>query len=176
MIRRVVIAACVVSLVGGAVSPAVAVPPEKTSVAQTNVVQDDGEACGFPVRWDIDLTADITRFFDRDGDPEREQAQVREMNTITNLDTGLTLQEGPVSFVQRTLFNDDGSVTIEANGLSVNVRGEEKLKDVGRFVVRIGPGEFEVLMAAGPHPVRELLTGGAGADPEVLAAFCDVLS
>ena len=103
-------------------------------------------------------------------------AEIRELNTVTNLATGLTLQEGPDAFIQRNIFNDDGSVTIEANGLSVNVRGEDKLKDVGRFVIRIGPGEFEIVMAAGPHPVRELLTGGAGADPEVLAAFCDVLS
>jgi hypothetical protein len=65
-------------------------------------------------------------------------------------------------------------VTIEANGLSVNVRGEDKLKDVGRFVIRIGPGEFEIVLAAGPHPVRELSTGAV--TPELLAAFCDVLS
>ena len=174
MIRRAVVAACVVSLVGGLVSPAVAVPPEREFVAQTNVVQDNGEACGFPVRWDIDLTIDITRFFDGDGALTREHFQIREMNTVSNLESGLTLQEGPDAFIQRNLYNDDGSVTIEANGLSVNVRGEEKLKDVGRFVVRIGPGEFEVVMAAGPHPVRELSTGAV--TPELLAAFCDVLS
>lgn len=174
MLRRVVVAACVVSLVGGLVSPAVAVPPEREFVALTNVVQDNGEACGFPVRWDIDLTIDITRFFDGDGALVREHLQIREMNTVTNLATGLTLQEGPDAFIQRNLFNDDGSVTIEANGFSVNVRGEEKLKDVGRFVIRIGPGEFEVVMAAGPHPVRELSTGAV--TPELLAAFCDVLS
>ena len=174
MIRRAVVAACVVSLVGGLVSPAVAVPPEREFVAQTNVVQDNGEACGFPVRWDIDLTIDITRFFDGDGALTREHFQIREMNTVSNLESGRTLQEGPDAFIQRNLYNDDGSVTIEANGLSVNVRGEEKLKDVGRFVVRIGPGEFEVVMAAGPHPVRELSTGAV--TPELLAAFCDVLS
>ncbi|MGH2699262.1 MAG: hypothetical protein ACRDJL_08700 [Actinomycetota bacterium] len=168
------VAACVVSLVVGLVSPALAVPPERDSVALTNVVQDNGEACGFPVRWDIDLTIDITNFFDRDGELERVHLQIRELNTVTNLDTGLTLQEGPDAFIQRNLFNDDGSVTIEANGLSVNVRGEEQLKDVGRFVVRIGPGEFEVVMAAGPHPVRELSTGAV--TPELLAAFCEVLS
>jgi hypothetical protein len=30
------------------------------------------------------------------------------------------------------------------------------------------------VMAAGPHPVRELSTGAV--TPELLAAFCDVLS
>jgi hypothetical protein len=175
MRRRGVVVIGLVSLVLGLVSPAMATPPERSSVALTNVVQDNGEACGFPVRWDISLTADITNFFDRNGELTRVHAQVREMNTVTNLATGLTLQEGPDAFVQRTLFNDDGSVTIEANGLSVNVRGEEKLKDVGRFVIRVGPGEFEVLFAAGPHPVRGLATTGA-VTPELLAAFCDVLN
>ena len=174
MLRRMVVAAAVVALVVGVVSPAVATAPERESLALTNVVQDNGEACGFPVRWDIDLTIDLTRFFDREGALEREHLQIRELNTVTNLATGLTLQEGPDAFIQRNIFNDDGSVTIEANGLSVNVRGEDKLKDVGRFVIRIGPGEFEIVMAAGPHPVRELSTGAV--TPELLAAFCDVLS
>ena len=175
VLRRVVVTACVVSMVGAMAPPALAVPPERQSLALSNVVQDNGEACGFAVRWDIELTADITRFFGQDGALERIHVQVREMNTVTNLDTGLTLQEGPDAFIQRTLFNDDGTVTIEVNGLSVNVRGEEKLKDVGRFVFRTGPGEFEVLMAAGPHPVRELATSGS-VTPELLAAFCGVLS
>src|SRR3989337_4454446 len=95
MLRRAVITAWVVSLVGGLVSPAVAVPPEREFVALTNVVQDNGEACGFPVRWDIDLTINITRFFDGDGALVREHFQIREMNTVSNLESGLTLQEGP---------------------------------------------------------------------------------
>ena len=172
--RRVVVIACALAVVNVMVSPAAAVPPERESLALTNVVEDNGEACGFPVRWDIDLTIELTRFFDRDGAVEREHLQIREMNTVSNLESGLTLQEGPDAFIQRNIFNDDGSVTIEANGLSVNVRGEEKLKDVGRFVIRIGPGEFEIVMAAGPHPVRELATEGV--TPALLAAFCDVLS
>jgi hypothetical protein len=173
--RRMVVAACVVVLVFGMVSPAGAIPPGFQTVTVTNVVEDNGEACGFPVRWNIDLTADITRFFDEDGTLVRMHLQVREMNTITNLDTGLTLQEGPDSFIQRNIFNDDGTVTIEANGLSVNVQGEENLKDVGRFVTRVGPGLFAVVLSAGPHPVRGLATSGS-VGPELLAAFCDVLS
>jgi hypothetical protein len=175
MLHRVVIAVCVIAFVFGMVASAGAIPPEHETVTVTNVVQDDGEACGFPVRWDIELTADITRFFDQDGTLVRQHLQVREMNTVTNLDTGLTLQEGPDSFIQRNIFNDDGTVTIQANGLSVNVQGEEKLKDVGRFVTRVGPGLFEVVLSAGPHPVRGLATSGS-VGPELLAAFCDVLS
>ena len=83
--------------------------------------------------------------------------------------------EGPDSFVQRNIRNPDGTTTIEANGLSVNVQSEENLKDVGRFVTRVGPGLFEVVLSAGPHPVRGLATSGA-ITPELLAAFCDVLS
>src|SRR3989337_1599379 len=95
MLRRMVVAAAVVARGGGVVSPAVALPPERESLALTNVVQDNGEACGFPVRWDIDLTIDITRFFDGDGALGREHFQIREMNTVSNLESGLTLQEGP---------------------------------------------------------------------------------
>lgn len=36
----------------------------------------------------------------------RFRDRVRESNTITNLDTGETLQEGPDSFLQRVLVND----------------------------------------------------------------------
>ena len=176
MLRRVALAACVTSLVLGLVAPAAASPPTiQRDINVTNTVQDNGENCGFPVRWDIDLTLDITTFFDEDGNVVRQHFQVREMNTITNVDSGLTLVEGPDSFIQRNIFNDDGTVTIEANGLSVNVQSEDKLKDVGRFVTRVGPGLFEVVLSAGPHPVRGLATSGS-IGPELLAAFCEVLS
>lgn len=39
---------------------------------------------------------------------ERVQAHVHEDNTVTNLESGLTLREGPDSFLQTTYFSDDG--------------------------------------------------------------------
>ena len=61
----------------------------------SNAVQDNGEARGFPVRWNIELTIDITRFFDRDGALEPEHLQIRDEHDHQPSDTGLPPQEGP---------------------------------------------------------------------------------
>jgi hypothetical protein len=152
-----------------------AVPPVHDTLEIHNVVQDNGEACGFPVRWEIDLVAQRTRFFNDQGQLVRVHLQISEDNTITNLDTGFTLREGPDRFIQRNIFEADGTVTIETNGLSVNVKAETGVvKDVGRFVVNFGPEGPVVLQSAGKHRPRELAIEGGF--PAALAAFCDVLS
>lgn len=157
-----------------AATPAAAIPPEKIPLTEVhNPVQDQGQACGFPVLWDIRLTLEGWNFFDNDGNLVRQQLQIREDNTITNLDTGLTLREGPDSFMQTTIFNPDGSVAERiATGLAANVRGDEPLKDVGRVVWL--PGTNEIVFSAGPHPVREDIEFGTFLDG--LRSFCDALS
>ena len=154
-------------------APAAATPPQRLPTLELhNPVQDQGQACGFPVLWDIHLTVERTNFFDSEGRLVRQQARIREDNTITNLATGLTLREGPDAFVQTTTFNPDGTIaTITATGLAVNVRGDERLKDVGRVVWL--PGTNEIVFSAGRHPVREAMEGGNF--QTALRAFCDAL-
>lgn len=153
-------------------SPASAVPPQHFFVdPPPNIVEDNGEACGFPVRWTIDLEVRGTNFFDKDGNIVRQQAHIKEDNTITNLDTGLTLREGPDSFMQTIHFENGVPVSFTATGLALNVFGEQ-LKDVGRVVWL--PGTNEIVFSGGPHEARELLEFGTFED--VLGFFCDVLS
>lgn len=161
-----------VALVAG---PAGAVPPLHDTLVINNVVQDNGDACGFPVRWDITLEAMRTRFFDQDGNLTHVDLIVEEDNTITNLDTGLTLREGPDHFIQRTFIEEDG-VRIETAGLSVFVQdGADSVMDAGRFVISQGAGGIVVLHDAGQHEPRQLFAEG-GTLADALAAFCGVLS
>jgi hypothetical protein len=171
--HRLAIAAAALSL-GVLAAPAAAVPPVHLSIdPPPNIVEDQGQACGFPVRWTIDLSVEQTRFFDQEGNLVRIQSHIKEDNTIANLSSGLVLREGPDSFTQTTIFNDDGSVEIVATGLAANVKGEG-LKDVGRVVlVPVGGGQVEIVFSAGQHPVREATSGPL---VEALAAFCEVLN
>lgn len=103
--------------------------PQRFELTIHNPVQDQGQACGFPVLWDIRLTVEGTNFFNSDGILVRQQAQIREDNTITNLDAGLTIREGPDSFMQTVYFNPDGTVReLVATGLAANVQGDEPFK------------------------------------------------
>jgi len=170
--RKLLISVTTLAVVALA-APASAVPPQHfTATPPPNIVEDQGQACGFPVRWTIELTVKGTNFFDQDGNIVRQQAHIKEDNTITNLDTGLTLREGPDSFMQTIHFNEDGSIShIVATGLAVNVEGHN-LKDVGRVVWL--PGTNEIVFSAGQHGARELLEFGTFQD--VLGFFCDALS
>ena len=169
--KAALVTAIAVSAFGA--TPATAVPPQQIPLTEVhNPVQDQGEACGFPVLWDIRLTLEGWNFFDNDGNLVRQQLKIREDNTITNLDTGLTLREGPDSFMQTTVLNPDGSVAeLIATGLAANVQGDEPLKDVGRVVWL--PGTNEIVFSAGPHPVRESIEFGTFTD--ALRSFCDAL-
>ena len=116
--HRLVVAAAALGL-GVLAAPAAAVPPVHLSIdPPPNIVEDQGQACGFPVRWTIDLSVEQTRFFDQEGNLVRIQSHVKEDNTIANLSSGLALREGPDSFTQTTRFNDDGSVEIVVTGLA----------------------------------------------------------
>ena len=173
MRRAALVVGVALAALGFAAAPASAIEPQRFEQTVHNAVQDQGQACGFPVLWDINLTVVGTNFFDADGVRVRQQAHLHEDNTITNLDTGLTIREGPDSFMQTTHFNPDGTVReLVATGLAANVQGDEPFKDVGR--VAWLPGTNEIVFSAGPHPVREELEFGSFLTS--LRAFCDVLS
>lgn len=153
--------------------PALAVPPETSTIPFSGVIEGHVEDCDLNLRWEVNGTATRTVFFDADGNTVRFQDRVRELNTITNLDTGETLQEGPDSFLQRTLFNDDGTMTVEISGLSVLVAaGEDAVVDAGRVVLLRGtPDEPQLLHISGRHDVRGI-DPFTTSDPILLAGFC----
>jgi hypothetical protein len=156
---------------GALAAPAAATPPTRQTITPpTNVVEDQGQACGFPVRWTIDLTVERTRFFDSEGNLVRIIDHVREDNTVENLATGEVLREGPDAF-QQVIAVEAGRVTqVAINGLALNLRGEQ-LKDVGRVVLENGV----IVFSAGPHPAREAIAPG-GSLSDALVVFCEALS
>ncbi|HEX2024864.1 MAG TPA: hypothetical protein VHH92_00555 [Actinomycetota bacterium] len=153
---------------------AAAVPPQDITGSQHRVVEAFVPECGFTVRWTIDLTFHGKNFFDQEGTLIRQQLHVTEDNTIENVESGLVLREGPDHFTQILEFNPNGTIaTLTANGLAVNVQGDERLKDVGHFVAAFVPGVgFVPVASGGPHPVREATSGPL---VQALKAFCDVL-
>jgi hypothetical protein len=157
-------------------APAHADDPTIIRDLQVHQVISDADACGeFGVVWDINITADIYTFFDANGVRVRQQIHIHEDNTITNTVSGLTLREGPDSFMQTTYFLPGGTGVdyIVATGLQAQVGNE--LRDVGRVVLEpLGGGRFDLVFAAGPHPVREAADDGTLVD--ALTGFCDVLS
>lgn len=166
MKRALMLAAAAAAAAAGAfAAPATAAEPMRDTVVQNGVVQGE-TSCGV-LRWEIHLTGERFRFFDNEGNLVRVQVHIREENTITNLTTGETLREGPVSFMQTTLFTDDGP-RIVATGLAANVFGQQ-LKDVGRVVIDPLTGDIE--FSAGPHPLREAQSEG-----NVLEGFCAVFT
>jgi len=157
-------------------APAHANEPTIVRDVQLHQVVSNPTACGdFGVIWDINITADIYTFFDSEGVRVRQVIHIQEDNTITNTVTGLTLREGPDSFTQTTYFLPGGAGVdyIVASGLQARVGNE--LMDVGRVVLEpLGGGRFDLVFAAGQHPVREAADDGRLVD--ALPAFCDVLS
>ena len=149
-------------------------PPIQRDGHLMQVVQDP-TACGdFGVIWRINITADVYTYFDANGVRTRQVVHIKEDNTIENTVTGLTLREGPDSLIQTTYFNENGTVDrIVAVGLQARVGND--LRDVGRVVLLpLGAGRFDLVFAAGQHPVREAADDGRLVD--ALPAFCGVLS
>jgi hypothetical protein len=166
-----ILAFALVALSAAAVAaPALAVPPQQIDdvVVHNPIVGET--ACG-TLFWDINLVLDITNFFDQDGTLVRQIIHVREDNTITNLTTGESFREGPDSFIQTTYYNEDGTVNrIVASGLQARVGNE--LRDVGRVVlVPLGGNRFDLVFAAGPHPIREAADDGRIVR-DALPGFC----
>ena len=150
--------------------PAAAETPVHTSFPFSGSVSDSGEACGDPLSWEFSGEVMLTRFFDSEGNLVRIHAHVRESGTVTNLATGEVIELARTAFLERVLFEEDGSVIIEDVGLSVRVtEPEDFLLDVGRFVVRFNPNEL--LQSSGKHPIREINPFSVS-DPALLEAFC----
>ena len=61
---------------------------------------------------------------------------------------------------------------LRLHGLIERIEGINRYRviDLGPIRVRLGPGEFEVVMAAGPQtPIRELLMGAGPRIPSCLS-------
>ena len=76
------------------------------------------------MRWNINLVAETTPFFDDEGRRTRVAQHITEDNTVQNTGTGLTPRDGPVNFVQTTYFDPETQLRelITIAGTSVNVR------------------------------------------------------
>jgi hypothetical protein len=156
-------------------APAAADAPTIQRDVQLMQVVQNPTACGdFGVIWRINITADVYTYFDANGVRTRQVVHIKEDNTIENTVTGLTLREGPDSLIQTTYFNENGTIDhIVAVGLQARVGND--LRDVGRVVLLpLGAGRFDLVFAAGQHPVREAADDGRLVD--ALPAFCGVLS
>jgi len=175
MMRRLLAPAVAAIAAAALAAPAFADEPTILRDVQVHQVVSDPAACGdFGVVWDINITADVFTFFDADGVRVRQVVHIQEDNTITNTVTGLTLREGPDSFTQTTYFQPGGLLVdyIVATGLQARVGNE--IMDVGRVVLEpLGGGRFDLVFAAGQHPVREAADDGRLVD--ALPAFCGVL-
>jgi hypothetical protein len=143
-------------------------PPPRTLV--------DPDACGdYGVEWTINLTGDIYTFFDRQDRRTKVVAHIREDNTVRNTETGLTLRDGPVNFVQTDFYDVNTGLRekIFIIGTSVNVRrGNQRLVDRGPILIDGQTGD--IIWSIGPHPARELMDGSFDINL-ALPAFCDIL-
>lgn len=140
------------------VAPAQAAPPPvHETIPFDPVIEAHVPECDRTLRWDINGLNRMTTFFDEDGNVSKTVAVITELNTITDVDNGVTLREGPVAFTQTTTFNDDGTQIVEINGLSVSVvGGVNRVVDVGRLELLIHPDpeQSRILHQSGrPRPV-----------------------
>jgi hypothetical protein len=157
------------------VTPAAGIPPVTTTVTQQGSLVNP-TACGtYGVRWNINLTARVSRHFDWQGRLWKITAEVTEDNTVVNTVTGLTLRDGPVAFTETTFFDPETGrrELIKIIGTSAIVqRGDELLVDRGSITIDGQTGK--ILASKGPHPLRELLDGSFNV-ALALPGFCDIL-
>jgi hypothetical protein len=175
--RGIVVAVVTAVALSGLVAPATATPPPPVRTeTDVQVVHSDPVACGdYGVEWSIDLHAVNWTFSDEQGRRVKVVQHITEDNTVRNTVTGLTLPDSPVDFVQTSTFDPETGLRqhVFIVGTSVNVRrGEERLVDRGPILIDGQTGE--ILFAAGPHPVRQLLDGSFDIR-RALPAFCDIL-
>ena len=172
-LRIAVLALAIAALAAG--PAAAASPPVHDQVEIHNPQRDNGEHCGFPVLWDIHISADRYRWYDDQGRITRQVSHIREDNTVQNLETGKTLRDGPVNFVRVTRFENGVAVRATDTGVMVNIRdGRDRLLDAGSISYRVHPdGRWEIFGGVGPHPVYRALDGNQFI--AALGAFCGVL-
>lgn len=157
-------------------APAAAAPPPVHDEFEVhNPLQDQGEHCGFPILWDINMSVRRTQYFDDSGQLVREVRRIREENTLQNLATGKTLRDGPVRFTRVHRFEGGQRISTTDSGLMLNINdGGERLMDRGTVTFRVLPdGRWDILEAHGMHPAYEALDGNRFI--AVMSVFCDVL-
>jgi hypothetical protein len=86
MRRPAVVAGVAAIALGLMAATAAAVPPQHSAQdPRARIVQDTGQACGFPVRWTIDLTVKGTNFsIPRDGSSASRRISVRTTRSRTS--------------------------------------------------------------------------------------------
>jgi hypothetical protein len=175
MRRGLVLGLVVTALAAMLAVPAFAHPPVRTTVSQQGTLTNP-TACGsYGVEWNINLTAEITTYFDDQGRRTHVIQHIRENNTVRNTVTGLTLQEGPDDFVQTSYFNPETGLRtlIYIRGVSAIVRrGDEVLVDKGKIWIDGQTGR--IIDSIGPHPLRELMDGSFNT-ALALPGFCNIL-
>lgn len=174
MIRTALIAvvACLVMAAPAAASELRLV---KDHVEVHNPQQDMGQNCGFPVLWDIHISADRYRWYDEQDRIVRYLAYIHEDNTVKNLATGKTVRDGPVDFVRTQKYENGVSQYTVDTGLMVNIRaGRESVLDYGSVKYRVeSDGTWNILGGFGSHPVYNALDGNQFIS--ALGAFCKVV-
>jgi hypothetical protein len=172
---RTILLAIASTLLIAAPAVANANPPVRDHVTSHNPLRDNGENCGFPVLWDINMSIDRWRWYDDAGRIVKEIQHVTEDNTVHNLATGKVVRDGPVNFVRRHEYENGVRIRTTDVGVMVNIRdGRERLLDIGWVQYRVHPnGIWEIFRSAGHHPVFEVLDGNTF--PASLSAFCGVL-
>ncbi len=175
MRRPLVAVAAGLSALVVAGTAAAGVPPTKTTIEQHNVLTNP-TACGsYGVQWNINLMNTFWTFVDDQGRLTKRVNHIREDNTVVNTVTGLTLREGPDNFVQTAFFDPETGARelIFIVGTSAIVRrGSELLVDRGPIWIDGQTGE--ILLAIGPHPLRELMDRSFNTSL-ALPGFCHIL-
>jgi hypothetical protein len=171
----ILLAAIASALLIAAPAAATTNPPVRDHVTVHNPLRDNGEHCGFPVLWDINMSIDRWTWRDDAGLITKQLLHIREDNTVHNLATGKVLRDGPVDFVRRHEYENGVRVRTTDTGVMVNIRdGRERLLDIGWVQYRVHPnGIWEIFRSGGHHPVFEVLDGNTF--HASLGAFCGVL-
>jgi hypothetical protein len=173
--KKLFVLAVLAAAVALPVAPAAGIPPVTTVQTQQSVLENP-TACGtYGVRWNINLTAVVSRHFDWHGRLWKVTQEITEDNTVVNTATGLTLRDGPVAFTQTTYFDPETGrrELIKIVGTSVYVeRGDELLVDRGS--ITLDGQTLRIIASKGPHPLRELLDGTFNVSL-ALPGFCHIL-
>ena len=131
-----VLVAALVSLVG-AQGAAAAAPTRETVHANPQFVV--GECSGDAIQATFDVTRVITTWYDHAGNPVRRLVHAEIPGTLTNLDTGATLQTTGVRILRFDLVN--GGSTSTGTNVHVVLPGEGTLQLVAGHVVVDDQGE-----------------------------------
>ena len=118
--------------------------------------------CAFPVHFDFAEQGKVIAHVDRDGTATRVEIHVNLVGTLTNLETGKTINDRG----HFTIIRDLAAGTVTRVGLQYNLKaggGEVAVRDIGRVVV---DADGNAIFEAGP---KDILEGGRAAICRALA-------